>query len=189
MRYNYRNPWSFVIPEVSVRSINTFYDQDTITAQQSQTTSVSSDQNKSVVVPQFSLDTGLTFEKDGKYLQTITPRAFYAYAPYENQSDYPNFDTISASINYDQLFSSKRFYGHDRLEDNNFLSLGVSYSLFDDIGLERLKASVGQSFYFDDRRVTLDGTTDELNTESHTGPIVSLSSQLSEHYRLWCKLW
>lgn len=185
VRYNYRNPWSFVIPEVSVRSINTFYDQDTITAQQNQPTSVSnSDQNKSVVVPQFSLDTGLTFEKDGKYLQTITPRAFYAYSPYENQADYPNFDTISASINYDQLFSSRRFYGHDRLEDNNFLSLGLSYSLFDDIGLERLKASVGQSFYFDDRRVTLDGTTDELNTESHTGPIVSLSSQLSQHYRV-----
>ena len=123
-------------------------------------------------------------KKNGKYLQTITPRAFYAYSPYENQANYPNFDTISASINYDQLFSSRRFYGHDRLEDNNFLSLGLSYSLFDDIGLERIKASVGQSFYFDDRRVTLDGTTDELNTESHTGPIVSLSSQLSQHYRV-----
>ncbi len=136
-----------------------------------------------MVVPQFSLDTGLTFEKDGKYLQTITPRAFYAYAPYKNQTDYPNFDTTTASINYDQLFNPYRFYGHDRLEDNNFMSLGVSYSLFDPEGLERLRASVGQSYYFQDRRVTL-VNNDEIDTEKNTGPVVSLSSQLSQHFTI-----
>ena len=35
------------------------------------------------------------------------------------------------------------------------MSLGLSYSLFDQQGLERLKAAVGKSFYFSDRKVTL----------------------------------
>ena len=178
VRYNYLTPWSFVIPEVSVRSINTFYDQDTINAQNIS----SSNESKSVVVPQFTLDTGLIFEKDGKFLQTLTPRLFYAYSPYKNQDGSPNFDSTTASINYDQLFSPRRFYGHDRLEDNNFASLGLSYSLFDSIGLERLKAGVGQSFYFEDRRVTLSNTADDFDRERRTGPIVNLSSQLSENF-------
>lgn len=168
-----------MIPEVSVRSIQTFYDKDSIASQGLDGGS----ENKSVIVPQFTLDTGLNFERDGKYLQTLTPRAFYAYAPYKNQDGYPNFDSTSASISYDQLFNPYRFYGHDRLEDNNFLSLGVSYSLFDTVGLERLRASVGQSYYFEDRRVTLK-QQDEFDTERNTGPVVSLSSQLNQNFTI-----
>jgi len=184
VRYNYRNPWSFVIPEVSLRNVNTFYDKATqqVINQQSQTNS--SSENQSVTIPEFTLDTGLIFEKEGKYLQTLTPRAFYAYAPYKNQDGHPNFDSAPASINYDQLFNSRRFYGHDRLEDNNFLSLGLSYSLFDEIGLERLKTSVGQSFFFEDRRVTLENETDQFDTERRTGPILSVSSQLSQNFTI-----
>lgn len=178
VRYNYRTPWAFVIPEASVRSINTFYDKDSIASQNLDASS----ETKSVVVPQFTLDSGLIFQRDGKYLQTITPRAFYAYAPYENQNGYANFDTTSASISYDQLFSPYRFYGHDRLEDNNFLSLGVSYSLFDTEGLERIRAGVGQSFYFSDRRVTLTNSTDTEDTSKTSGPIVSISSQLTNKF-------
>ena len=178
IRYNYRTPWSFVLPEVSLRNVNTYFDQDTRDAQ-SQTQS--SSKNKSVTVPQFTLDTGLTFEKQGDFLQTLTPRLFYAYAPYEDQNGYPNFDSVNASISYDQLFSARRFYGNDRLEDNNFASLGLSYSLFDDVGLERLKASVGQSFFFEDRRVSLNNQSDEFDREDRTGPVISVASQLSEH--------
>lgn len=178
-RYNFRNPWGFAIPELSVRSLNTYYDQDT----RDNTNFNSDSKNKMVVVPQFTLDTGLTFEREGKYLQTISPRLFYAYAPYREQNGYPNFDSISASLNYDQLFSPYRFYGHDRLDDNNFLSLGVSYSLFDTAGLERLRASIGQSHYFEDRRVTLKNNPNSANfIENETGPILSISSQLSENY-------
>ena len=176
VRYNYLTPsWFYAIPEVSVRSINTFYDQD------SQQNRAANDQEKSVVVPQFSLATGLTFEKEGKYLQSISPRAFYAYSPYKKQDDYPNFDSTSASISYDQLFNASRFYGHDRLDDNNFLSLGVTYSLLDTEGLEKIRASVGQSYYFSDRRVSLNEQPDEFDTQSHTGPIISLSSQLNQN--------
>lgn len=181
VRYNYRNPWSFVIPEVSLRNVNTFFDKDT---QNALNQFDSSSETKSVTVPQFTLDAGLTFEKEGRFLQTITPRAFYAYAPYQKQDGHPNFDSATASINYDQLFSPYRFYGHDRLEDNNFLSLGLSYSLFDEVGLERIRASLGQSFFFEDRRVTLENTADSFDTESRTGPVVSLASQLTENLNI-----
>ena len=181
VRYNYRNPWSFVIPEVSLRNVNTFFDKDT---QNALNQFDSSSETKSVTVPQFTLDAGLTFEKEGRFLQTITPRAFYAYAPYQKQDGHPNFDSATASINYDQLFSPYRFYGHDRLEDNNFLSLGLSYSLFDEVGLERIRASLGQSFFFEDRRVTLENTADSFDTESRTGPVVSLTSQLTENLNI-----
>ncbi len=174
VRYNHFTPWSFFIPQATVRNINTFYDEKT------QSRSASSE-NNSIVVPQFTLDTGLIFEKEGTYLQTLTPRLFYAYSPYENQQNQPNFHSVVASINYDQLFSARRFYGNDRLEDNNFASLGLSYSLFNEEGLERLRASVGQSFFFEDRRVTLENDADEFDRESHTGPVIQLTSQLSNN--------
>jgi LPS-assembly protein len=172
VRYNYRTPWAFVIPEASVRSLNYFYNPN-----------ASSSETKTVVVPQFTLDTGLNFEKEGKFLQTLTPRLFYAYAPYKNQTGYPNFDTTTASVSYDQLFSPYRFYGNDRLDDNNFMSLGLSYSLFDQQGLERLKAAVGKSFYFSDRKVTLnDG--DLVQTSKQSDPVLSLSSQITNHFTI-----
>ena len=180
VRYNHFTPWSFFIPQATLRNINTFYDQDTIDRINNNQTS-SSSENHSIVVPQFTLDTGLIFEKDGRYLQTLTPRLFYAYSPYENQRNQPNFDSVVASINYEQLFSARRFYGNDRLEDNNFASLGLSYSLFNEEGLERLRASVGQSFFFEDRRVTLDREADKFDRESHTGPVIQLRSQLNKN--------
>ena len=183
VRYNHRTPSLFLLPQLSLRNINTFYDKDTIDLlDQNQTNSSSED--KSIVVPEFTLDAGLIFEKEGRYLQTLTPRLFYAYAPYENQEGQPNFDSVNASISYDQLFSPRRFYGHDRLEDNNFASVGLSYSLFNDVGLERLRASIGQSFFFEDRRVTLERDIDEYDRETHTGPVIQLSSQLSNNFHV-----
>jgi len=175
VRYNYRTPGLFIIPQATLRNINLFYDQETQDRS-------SSNENSSILVPEFTLDTGLIFEKEGRYLQTLTPRLFYAYSPYESQSNHPNFDSVNASISYDQLFSPRRFYGRDRLEDNNFASLGLSYSLFNETGLERLRASVGQSFFFEDRRVTLERAVNEYDSESRTGPVVQLSSQLSNNF-------
>ncbi|MEB3766663.1 LPS-assembly protein LptD [Acinetobacter sp. MD2] len=174
-RYNFRTPWAFAIPEASVRSLNYIYDKDADNG--------GNQSNPSIIVPQFTLDTGLNFEKEGKYLQTLTPRLFYAYSPYKNQSNLPNYDTTTASVSYDQLFSPYRFYGHDRLDDNNFVSLGLSYSLFDQQGLERLKAAVGQSYYLSDRKVVLD-SSDTIETKKTSGPVFSVSSQLSNNFTI-----
>lgn len=175
VNYQLRMPSLWVVPQVSLRSINTFYDRDTLA-------DLGVNQNdslqQSVAVPQFSVDSRLLLEKNGNYLQTLTPRLFYVYSPYRQQDGYPNFDSATASVNYDQLFSPYRFYGHDRLEDNHFASLGITYRLYDDIGLERLRAALGQSFYFADRRVRLNDSQ-PIDTSKTSGPVLSLSSQLS----------
>lgn len=180
VRYNYRAPSFYITPQMSVRSIHTFYDKDTLL---DLGYSKNDNVQKSVMVPQFSLDSRLFLEKSGRYLQTLTPRLFYVYSPYENQSDFPNFDSANASINYDQLFSPYRFYGHDRLEDNHFASLGLTYRLYDDYGLERLRAALGQSFYFGDRRVRLNDS-DPIATSRNSGPVLSIGSQLSQTFNV-----
>jgi LPS-assembly protein len=177
LSYNYRNAAMFATPKVTLRSINTFFDQDT---KRIMGYDIHESVEKSVAVPQFSLDSGVIFEKQGDYLQSISPRLFYAYAPYQNQEHYPNFDSTAASISYDQLFSPYRFYGHDRLEDNHFTSLGVTYRLYDPIGLERLRASIGQSYYFTDRRVHLN-QADPIASDDNSGIVTTLASQLSNH--------
>ena len=180
MRYNFQRPWAYVTPEVSLRTINTYFDRD---SKEGLGLNPSESLNYSSIVPQFTLDAGLHFEKNGRYLQTLSPRIFYAYAPYDNQNDYPVFDTISASLSYDQLFNPNRFYGHDRLEDNNFAALGLSYRLYDDEGLERIYTAVGQSFYFKDPRVHLDSLARE-DRDSTNGPIISFGSQLSNTFHV-----
>lgn len=177
LAYQYRKPYGFFIPEIGVRTINTWFDDHTLSAR-----GLSKEQGStSVVVPQVQLSAGLNFEKQGKYLQYLSPQLFYAYAPYKAQKNNPNFDTTTASINYDQLFNSTRFYGYDRLDDNNFLSLGLNYRLFDKLGLEKLRVGLGQSFFFQDRQVTL---SPNIDTERRTGPILTLGSQLYDNLSL-----
>ena len=179
--YAWRNQWGYVKPELSVRNVNTFYDRDTVTSQ-SLTADDGSNQ-RSAVVPQFTVDATAVFEREGRFLQSITPRFFYAYAPYRNQTNYPNFDTTTASLNYDQLFNPYRFYGHDRLDDNNFASLGATYRAFDNVGLERLRVSLGQSYYFSDRKVRL-MPQDAIATSNNSGPAIAIGSQLSRKFSI-----
>lgn len=171
LRYNFRRPGYFITPEFGLRSLATFFDKNSVR-------SGSTDKTDFIVVPQFNLDMGMTFERQGRFLHTLTPRLFYAYAPYRKQNGNPNFDTAQASIGYDQLFSPYRFYGHDRLEDNNFASFGINYSLYDSKGLERLRAGLGQSIYFSDRRVRLNANDPTL-TDRHSGSVLTLASQLT----------
>jgi LPS-assembly protein len=79
------------------------------------------------------------------------------YAPYEDQSSLPNFDTAANTFTYQQLFRDSRFAGGDRLDDANQLSLGLTSRIIDpSTGEEVLRASVGQIQYLRDRVVRLD---------------------------------
>lgn len=179
-RYNWRSSWGSLIPEFSVRNLYDVYDQDS----QDSLALDKDDASKNVTVPQFTLDGRLIFERDTTSLQTIEPRFFYAYAPYKDQEDFPNFDSAPASLSYSQLFSPYRFVGHDRLEDNHFASLGLTHRLYGQDGLELLSTSIGQSWYFDDRQVRLND--DDLIDNSQTsGPALEISSQLTQHLSLY----
>lgn len=113
---------------------------------------------ESVAVPDASLDGMLVFEREqGRYMQTLEPRLFYLYAPYQDQTPLPNFDTANNTFTFQQLFRDSRFAGGDRLDDANQVSLGLtSRILTPDSGEEVVRASVGQIHYFRDRKVRLD---------------------------------
>jgi LPS-assembly protein len=108
-----------------------------------------------------NLDGGLYFDRQTKIagkgmIQTLEPRLYYLYSDYENQSENPDFDSAELTFSYNQLFRETRFSGRDRIDDANQLSLGVSTRFIDDSdGQEYFSASLGQIFYFEDRRVRL----------------------------------
>ena len=109
----------------------------------------------------FSVDGGLIFERATTFggqnmSQTLEPRVFYLYSEYDEQTGQPDFDSAELTFSYTQLFRDTRFSGHDRLDDANQISVGVTTRLFaDSDGRERLNASIGQIFYFRDREVRL----------------------------------
>jgi LPS-assembly protein len=114
--------------------------------------------SESVASPSFGLDSGLMFERrQGDYIQTIEPRAYYLFAPYTDQNHLPNFDTATSTFSFQQLFRESRFSGGDRLDDANQISLGLTSRVIGaGDGQEVIRASVGQIVYFRDRKVRLD---------------------------------
>ncbi|WP_169307198.1 LPS-assembly protein LptD [Chitiniphilus eburneus] len=118
--------------------------------------------NISRVLPTFSLDSGLIFERDDTfkgwdYTQTLEPRAYYVYIPYKDQSNLPNFDSALTDFSLAQIFSENRYSGNDRINDANQITLALTTRFFEgDSGEERFNATIGQRFYFQDQRVTLD---------------------------------
>jgi LPS-assembly protein len=114
-------------------------------------------------VPTFSLDSGLTFERDASffgraYTQTLEPRAFYVHTPYRDQSYLPNYDSGSNDFNFATVFTENAFVGNDRISDANLLTLGVTSRLLDaDTGAEALRVGIAQRLRFKEQRVTLPG--------------------------------
>lgn len=141
--------------------------------------------------PVFSIDSGLVFERDldgdtRAVLQTLEPRLYYLYVPYRDQSGLivdedgnPQvFDSSQSTFGYNQLFRDNRFTGADRLGDANQLSAALTTRFLDEQGRELLSASVGRSYYFRDREVTLPGELPE--TAAASDWIGELRSQWSE---------
>jgi LPS-assembly protein len=96
--------------------------------------------------------------------QTLEPRIYYLYSEYDEQRGQPDFDSAELTFSYKQLFRDTRFSGHDRLDDANQVSVGVTTRFFaDDDGRERLNASIGQIFYFRDREVRLKASNRPLD--------------------------
>ena len=117
-------------------------------------------------LPTLSVDTGLIFDRDagsqGQWRQTLEPRLYFLFTPYEDQDDIPSFDTSLATSTYNNLFRNNRFNGADRIGDANQVTFGLASRIFDnDSGDQLLNARVGQIFYFEDRQVSLNGIIDE----------------------------
>ncbi len=141
--------------------------------------------NISRTLPIFSADSGVFFERNldfggSAFLHTLEPRAFYLYIPNKDQSDIPLFDTSLFDLNFNSLFRENRFNGPDRIQDANQVTVALTSRLLDgNSGVERLKLSVGEIFYFRNREVVLTGNTPQ--TERFSKLIAQFSGQLSDH--------
>ena len=127
-------------------------------------------------LPTFTLDGGLVFERaTARSTQTLEPRLFYVYTPYEDQDELPVFDTSEPAFIFSSLFRDNRFSGVDRIGDANQLTVALTTHRFDNAdGQERLSGGIGQIFYFRDRRVTLPDGAEQTASRSDYAAELSL---------------
>ncbi len=117
----------------------------------------------------FSLDGGLFFEREmgNGDIQTLEPRMFYLYVPYEDQASLPDFDTGEFTFGFAQLFHYNRYTGADRQTDANRITIAASTRSTDATsGNENWNLNFGQIFYLDPPRVSLPGETVERRDTS-----------------------
>ncbi|MGR8929690.1 MAG: LPS-assembly protein LptD [Gammaproteobacteria bacterium] len=141
------------------------------------------------MLPIFSIDTGLMFDKEitlggSEYIHTLEPRLFYLYIPRTDQSDIPLFDTTAYDTNYYSLFRENRYSGMDRIQDANQITLAATSSLIDNTtGLEPVRLSFGQIIYFQNRTVDLDYLNNNRPAETTTTSnfVGELSGQMTPH--------
>ncbi|MEJ2611479.1 MAG: LPS assembly protein LptD [Candidatus Thiodiazotropha sp.] len=136
-------------------------------------------------VPAFSLDSGLVFERKTHWFgspafQTLEPRLFYLYAPFDEQSEIPDFDTTDIDLTFSNLFKENRFTGSDRFGDANQIAMGLTTRWFQaDDGMERFRASIGQIYYAKEREVQLIDLANDAPEDAPTSPLVAeLSARL-----------
>ncbi len=121
-------------------------------------------------LPIFSMDSGMTFERDlmlgdGAYIQTLEPRVYYVKVPYKDQSFLPNYDTSQAVFSFAQMFTENRFFGNDRVGDANMATAALTTRLIDNSGgVERLRVALGERFSFEAPQVNL--VTPDANSRS-----------------------
>lgn len=115
------------------------------------------------VIPTFTLDSTVTFEREMKWLgfdhiQTLEPRLYYVNIPNHNQNAIPVFDSGLSDFNFAQIFTENRYTGYDRINDANQLTAAVTTRLLDSTtGAERFKVMLGQRYYLSNQHVLLPG--------------------------------
>ncbi|NLC37153.1 MAG: LPS-assembly protein LptD, partial [Alcaligenaceae bacterium] len=144
------------------------------------------DKTHSRAVPIFSIDSGLTFERDASLfgnaaIQTLEPRLYYLYVPYRDQSQLPVFDTAYSDFSFSQAFSENIFSGGwDRIANANQLTIGLTSRWLDaDTGFERLSLSLAQRRHFSDQRVFL-WQPDERPVRSKSDYLVGVNAAVTD---------
>jgi LPS-assembly protein len=146
----------------------------------------SPDNNKDIITPIFSLDSGVYFDRNinflsQNYTNTLEPRLFYVYIPYKDQSALPNFDSGLADLNMQTLFYENQYNGQDRINDANQLTASLTSKFLDKNGKERLSAIIAQRYYFEDRRVVGNDLTSakKANSDIFMGASAKLTNSLN----------
>jgi LPS-assembly protein len=171
-----RRSWGHLVPRLSLNYASYRLDER----------ETSDEPTPDYFVPAFSLDSGLVFERDSSWFgssatQTLEPRLYYLYAPYDEQSAIPDFDTADLDLSFANLFKENRFSGSDRFGDANQFAFGLTTRWLEaDSGLERFRASIGQIYYRQDREVQLTGQIEETPSSA---VVAELSTRIGQYWR------
>lgn len=132
-------------------------------------------------LPTVGAETGLRFDRinHSGSIQTLEPRMFYLYTPFEAQSDLPLFDSGEPDFDFTQLFARNRYTGADRVSDAHHVAVAATTRLLDpERGIVRWSASVGQIYRLQAPRVALPDEP-QLPDNGPTDFIASTDYQLS----------
>jgi LPS-assembly protein len=174
--YPITRPYGFITPRLGWRVIN-----------YKLTENATGFESGTINVPASSLDTGLFYERDMQigsraYRQTLEPRAFYAYVPFRQQNQFPNFSSSETDFNFAQIFSDNQFVGGDRVEDANQLTIAMTSRLIDPTtGLERLRGVIAQRFYFQNQKISLN---QQPRSNNASDILASFGGQISDRWTL-----
>jgi LPS-assembly protein len=181
----FTQPYGFITPKLGMHITNySLQDNDF----KKINGAIVSNNSDSRTLPIFSLDSGLYFERDVKivknsYTQTIEPRIFYVYIPNKKQDLLPVFDSALADLNLTTLFTENQFAGDDRVNNANQVSFALSTRMIDKkTGIERMSATIGQRYYFENQKVVLPKGSVSQNNSSDV--IAGLTARLSNKWNL-----
>ncbi|WP_399680806.1 LPS-assembly protein LptD [Xenophilus sp.] len=172
-------PGAYVIPKVQLHAASYSFDAPLADGRTSATSAV----------PTFSVDSGMTFERDTSlfgraFRQTLEPRAFYVHTPYRaRQNALPVYDTAANDFSFATLFTENEFSGHDRVSSTHALTLGLTSRLLDpDTGAELARFGIAQRRRFDDQNVTLSRRVGRIGSTTvvtaGTSPVIERASDL-----------
>ena len=173
----FERPYGFIKPKFGVHHTNYSLDNN-----------LANENSISRTLPIFSLDSGLYFDRKMRvvkntYTQTLEPRLFYVYVPFQNQDNIPVFDTADSDLNLGSLFQENQFTGNDRINNANQLSLALSTRMIDaNTGEQRLAATIGQRFFFSDQKVGLPNTN--LRTSNASDLVGAATMRLYNKWNL-----
>lgn len=141
------------------------------------------EKNPRRTLPIFSLDSGLVFERDTivwqeNFVQTIEPRVFYVFTPFEDQNFLPNFDSAEMDFSFAQIFTERRFSGEDRINDANEVTVALTSRMIQSsTGNEKLRFLAGRKIRIRDRRLVLG----DQATSAESDFIAGLSGSITPH--------
>lgn len=139
-------------------------------------------------LPIFTTETGVVFERDltitgSRFIQTLEPKLYYVYIPFRDQSQLPNFESAVQDINLATIFSENQFSGHDRVNDANQITFGVTSRLMSpDSGIERLRVGLAQRYYFQSQQVTVPGVAPRSSQSSTSDLLAALSGTVAPNW-------
>ena len=182
LSYPIAKPFGFITPKVGYHA--TRYNL---------TKNVGGFESGTRTVPIVSVDSGLAFERPTTFggeslTQTLEPRLFFLYVPFREQSKLPVFSTAQTDFSFAQIFNENLFVGGDRISDAQQMTAAVTSRLIENAtGIERLRAAIGQRYYFQPQLVTLSGASNntlQQGSLSRSDLLAALSGQLSDNWFL-----